>query len=332
LFCNKYSPSEASKTILEALQKHKEKDRYSVFGYGAIKAALNNVLPDELDASLKFCEISASLITEGLKGNPRQVKRFLNAYVLRMRLAKIAHLDSIEDSVLVKLMILEYVDPTLFNNLSSMQSQQEGFPKQIKEMEKILLTKPKEAETDKEIEKIAPGWNTSFARKWLAMEPYLVDKDLRDYFWIARDRLQSTLSGVSMVPPIVRRVFEGIIGNELKQNEALQQLKELSELETNSLINLLSNQIERHPEQENGYNAFFLLIKEELPNCLTVYIQLLLKISPNSIPPAIGYQIQTLIKGSPTYQAAFAPVIEMIRNSKSRVAATFGKDKTNGHI
>lgn len=331
LFCHRYLPDEASRKIIAALQKHKEKDRYSVFGFGAIKAALENTLPSDLDSSLKFCEISASLITEGLKGNPRQVKRFLNAYILRMKLAKIAHLESIEDSVLVKLMILEYVDGNLFNRLYLWQSQQEGFPKQIKELEKLIINS-KTTDIEKEIEKIAPGWNSGFSLKWLAMEPLLAEKDLRDYFWIARDRLQSTLSGISMVPPLVRRVFEGLIGNEVKQNEAINIVKSFTEIEINSLMNLLTSQIERHPEQEKGYEAFLLLIKENIPNSLTVYTQLLMMLSVSSIPPAIGYQIQTIIKGSTKNQAAFAPVIEHFKKSKSRIAATFGKDEVNGHI
>jgi predicted KAP-like P-loop ATPase len=331
LFCHRYLPDDASRKIIAALQKHKEKDRYTVFGFGAIKAALDNSLPSELDSSLKFCEISASLITEGLKGNPRQIKRFLNAYILRMKLAKIAHLESIEDSVLVKLMILEYVDGNLFNQLYLWQSQQDGFPRQIKELEK-LTSESALTDIEKEIEKITPGWNSGFSHKWLAMEPLLAEKDLRDYFWIARDRLQSTLSGVSLVPPIVRHVFEGLLGNELKQNEAINMVRTLNEMDINSLVNLLTSQIERHPEQEKGYEAFLLLINENISNSLTVYSQLLLNIPANSIPPAIGYQIQTLIKGSTKNQAAFAPVIEYIKKSKSKVAATFGKDEVNGHI
>jgi hypothetical protein len=53
----------------------------------------------KLGEALAFCAGALNLISEGLKGNPRQVKRFLNAYFLRRKLATVAKMETIRDDV-----------------------------------------------------------------------------------------------------------------------------------------------------------------------------------------------------------------------------------------
>ena len=69
---------------------------------------MGGTLPEPLEQSLQWVSSIAPALTEGLKGNPRQVKRFLNALLLRKQLAMAAGLN-IRDIVLVKLMLLEYI-------------------------------------------------------------------------------------------------------------------------------------------------------------------------------------------------------------------------------
>lgn len=76
--------------VHKACEDQRCTNRYSVFGYAAVKEAFGEIeLPSALSESLIFSSNIAPLITEGLKGNPRQVKRFLNAYFLRKELAKV---------------------------------------------------------------------------------------------------------------------------------------------------------------------------------------------------------------------------------------------------
>ena len=80
------------------------------------------------------------MITEGLKGNPRQVKRFLNAFVLRKQLAEVAKLTHVRDEVLVKLMVLEYGHPEQYGQLYEWQASAEGFPEEIQILELNILS------------------------------------------------------------------------------------------------------------------------------------------------------------------------------------------------
>ena len=95
---------------LSSCEAARKRNLYMTYGAGAIKEALAGTIPDLLEQSLQWTSTVAPAFTEGLKGNPRQVKRFLNALLLRKQLANVASL-TIRDDVLVKLMLLEYTLP-----------------------------------------------------------------------------------------------------------------------------------------------------------------------------------------------------------------------------
>src|SRR5262249_46024594 len=141
--------------------------------------ALNNAEPDAaLKDALTFSASAAPLIADGLKGNPRQVKRFLNALLLRKELAAVAKLENIKDAVLVKLMILEYVNGDLFSELFTWQSQQNGHPSQLAELEAALAKEKDDEGTYTEVaKKINIKWDTTSVRRWVAMEPQLKSVD-----------------------------------------------------------------------------------------------------------------------------------------------------------
>ena len=80
-------------------------------------------------------------------------------------------------------------------------------------------------------------------QRWVAMEPLLSEVDLRDYFWISRDRLQSTFSNISMVSLIVRRVLEDLISGS--QGRFKTAVKEVIDLHRDEKISLLT-QLEKY--------------------------------------------------------------------------------------
>ena len=320
LFCLRDLSHENSDKCLIAYRQQRTANRYSVFGYAAVKEALKGIeIPAQLSQSLVFCTAAAPLITEGLKGNPRQVKRFLNAFILRQQLAFSANLANIRDEVLVKLMVLEYGHPREFRQLFQWQTEQEGFPKQLKELEDAILPPDGNVDNEEGAKKVDQQWATSFMRKWLAMEPRLADVDLRDYFWIARDRLQTTLSGLSMISPIVRRMFEDLISSTPRRNRAVKELGQLIADEMASLFDLFEQQIMRHPDQKNGHDALRALIEADVPGSPEVWAAILKNCPANSIPPAVGVDLITLVRSKPQLGETLTPSIDALSGTNTKI-------------
>ena len=131
------------------------------------------------------------------------------------QLAQVARLEDIRDDVLIKLMILEYAHLDRFRELFDWQSVDNGFPKSLAKLEAGL-----ESESIPPTRSQEQDWSRPAIRKWLAMEPRLSMVDLRNYFWVARDRLASTFSGISLVPPAIRRVFEDAMSDAKRRTAA----------------------------------------------------------------------------------------------------------------
>ena len=327
LFCQRELKQDLFSKCVTKCEEAREKNRYSVFGYADVEKTIGNEnLPDNLAQSLIFCSHASPLITEGLKGNPRQIKRFLNALMLRKELASVAKLSNIRDDVLVKLMVLEYAHLKEFLKLFNWQQSQDGFPEQIKEWE--MSIKEVEGDIDKlESDKITEKrWDTKSVRRWLAMEPNLSDVDLRDYFWIARDRLEATLSGAALISPIVRLALSDIIsGNSAKVNQALQTVKELEEDERVSFLDLLGNHINRHTNEKPGYDAFRELINSDIPGSVESYLNVLIKVPINAIPAAIAFDMVRLFKDRPDLETKFEHVVERLTSKKSKINTALQK-------
>ena len=150
----------------------------------------------------------------------------LNAMLLRQQLARIAGI-AIRDEVLAKLMVLEYAHPARFQELNSWQAAEGGSPASLKRLEDWALAEgddtgvPRTAEPSRVDEAISSNVVANSARA--------EHVDLRDFFWLARDRTSSTLAGVTMVSPLVRRVFEQLISdNEGEQHIGVRGASTLS--------------------------------------------------------------------------------------------------------
>jgi len=321
LFCQQLLEKTEFDRLHQALESHRQRDMYSVFGYGAIEATLGS-LPPELSSSLTFCALTAPLITEGLKGNPRQVKRFLNAFILRKKLAEIAKLTHIKDATLVKLMVLEYVRPDQFNQLFNWQSTQDGLPVEIQLLEKVLCPPDGDMHNEKGAKEVHPDWATTFTRKWIAMEPYLAKEDLRDYFWIARDRMQSTLSGVSLIPPLIRQILEDLLsGNAGKRNQALKSIGQLQADETTILIHSLIKHIKRYPNDKNGFDGLRLMAEDNVAGSIDALVEALSTCPSDQIPPAVGTDVQLLLRSKPDLKPQLDPVLAKLKTTNTMIGA-----------
>lgn len=155
------------------------------------------------------------IMSKFLNGNPRQLKRFLNTFDMRMRMAKVAGFQDLRPDVLVKLMVLEY-NSELRDNIDDLYSRQK---------EKGVICDIKEVEEQARNGKLLSSswtslWDKLYAIQWLASEPSLVNVDLRDYFWVSREALKNETPVENRVSNVARTAY-----NNLKKNQTIKAMK-----------------------------------------------------------------------------------------------------------
>lgn len=321
LFCALYLGGADADRCIAQSKKEREANRYGAFGYAKIKETLGQEPSRCLSESLIFSSAAAPLIADGLEGNPRQVKRFLNAFILRKKLAKVARLENIKDDVLVKLMILEYTHDELFRELFSLQSRQAGFPRELATLEKAIAEGAGYEEAAKGLK---PTWQDKSARQWLALEPPLSSVDLRDYFWIARDKLDSTFVGLSMVSALTRTVLTNLMsGNAPQRNAGVETASQLSGQELQVLYECLEQAIMRQPDDKKGYDAMRLLMEKKISGAGERFNEVLLKVPLVNANAAVGRDVGNTVNQLPEYRTVLKPATDRLVASNDRIGAAF---------
>lgn len=148
----------------------------------AFVQSIENNLPADLVSRLDTADRLAPIMTgaSNISGNPRLIKRFLNALAIRMTISS-THGVGVDEAVLVKMLLFERSgDPTAYSQLvhAVMESSQ-GKPEFLREWEeKATSGEPIDAE---------PPWNDAFIQEWLALPPKLADIDLRGVLYVSRE-------------------------------------------------------------------------------------------------------------------------------------------------
>lgn len=139
-------------------------------------------LPADLVSRFDTADRLAPLMTTAsqISGNPRLIKRFLNALSIRMSISK-AHGVGVDEAVLAKMLLFERcADPAAYNALTkAVNSDDEGKPRFLVDWEEKALA-------GEELNLSQP-WDDPFINEWLTVPPRLADVDLRGVLYVSRE-------------------------------------------------------------------------------------------------------------------------------------------------
>jgi len=295
LICKKEIENTKFQDVLTEFKNYRLTNKYSAFGLSNFEKILEAKDFRKVKDNVITIPSLVPLITNSLYGNPRQIKRFLNTYTIRKRLAEVASLQSFNDAILAKMMILEYSEPKLFKMLFDWQIIQDGVPKEVAEIEGLC----KEKGIDDAISDIKDSnfkeWGKPKMIKWFQIEPLLSGIDLRDYYWIARDKLENSITATSMIPPVVRALFNELLmdnmTNSVTKSLLSTKFHPFSDIEKDAFFNLLSSNLKRNPKQKRLYDIFNAMIVDKTENAIYHYIEALKIISISDIEPAVATRL-----------------------------------------
>ena len=321
LMCKKHTGEENFSKVLKAFEVHRAKDRYSAFGLGNFKGLISSTEEEEIKKRMAELPVLIPLIAQGLYGNPRQIKRFLNSYFLRKRLADVASLKDFNDSVLIKLMIIEYTQPLLFKQLFEWQSTQTGKPKQLKELE-LFYADDKNKEQPEHTK--YKDWTAIKSKVWLTVEPQLSEVVLRDYFWLSRDKISSSITGASLIPPIVKAIFKELDNDSLPAKISKQIIRDkvqvMEEYEKDAFLEYAGDALKKNAKNKRYYDIFHFLIDEYILRAGRHYAESLDSVALKDIPVAIGVTLKNDYKNQTDLQAFFS---KLEGDNKSAVSKAF---------
>lgn len=229
--------------VIKDYNDYKNKEPFGNYDAEKMRAALGeNKIPD-VEALIPIIP----MMTRFLNGSPRQLKRFLNTFDLRMRMVQVANIREIDPTVLAKLMLLEYnfKYQRLFESLYGMQLLGDGIIDQIGEVEECARQKKKL--NDKRWQE----WEEdNLVLDWLSLSPSLSGVNLKEYFWIARDSLKNSVPVESLVSNVARRFYLTLRNKQsaIAMKKFLQEeIAKLEDEERQMVIMLLNHDFTKNP-------------------------------------------------------------------------------------
>ncbi|POF33912.1 Qat anti-phage system ATPase QatA [Roseibium marinum] len=240
---------EESKTFKKLAELAREVLRRPWKGPGldrkAIETALGNV-PTEVERSMELAGRIAPILADGARGNPRQIKRFINTMMLRLAIAEERGFrDELKMSVLAKIMLAERFAPELYDAMAR-GSANTGASEELAALEAVVAAGPTGMETKSadgkesapSTEASLPDWpNLEWAKQWAAIDPPLAENDLRPYVFVTRDR-RSVFGAVTSLGELDELVAK-LQGSPLQVKQAAAEIARLQSLEAEQVFDAL---------------------------------------------------------------------------------------------
>jgi len=231
--------------IIEARNRLKRPWSSAALDVATIKSILGAKVTDVQDALILSDQIGP-ILANGTKGNPRQIKRFLNTIVLRQRIAEARGFgDEVKLNILAKLMLAERFISSLFDYVASTAaSSPDGKCSDLIYLETSVREKiefeikptPRSNQKGVNSKKDTPDINQkSIVDSWLAsesisswalVEPKLANIDLRPYLFVAKDR--KDYFGDTSALGKLAILSERLLGPKIAVQGMLSELKNLS--------------------------------------------------------------------------------------------------------
>jgi hypothetical protein len=191
------------------------------------------------------------LLTDGTRGNPRQIKRFLNSMALRRAIAEERGFgDEIELPTLAKIMLAERFAPDLYEQLSRLAAgASNGKVPALAALEfspaETNSPKPTAAKGVKPVAATAPevdDWlKSDWAKGWAAIEPALANVDLRPYVFVTRDK-RSFFAGV-IAADHLEALVDRLSGSAMAARSAEPEVGRLTDPEAEQVFDALQARI-----------------------------------------------------------------------------------------
>ena len=304
LLCDLHLDTEDfGRVVAEAASQYREAQLTIAINEGRVAEVLGELAP-ALATDLRWVTAIAPAIAGGLRGNPRQLKRFLNTLRLRATTSEIRGV-SLDHATLAKLMVLEEIDSSAFETLFRWQMEHAGRPPELATAEggaiaiDVSATTEESqngAEADARDEMVAWSRRTAVAR-WLTLEPPLADCDLRPYFYLCRDRFAPGGLTARLPAALQRMIGQLSVASNPRRRSAIQEALALGAEEIQQLSLALADRARRSP-RDPATNSLIEMaaVRESLWPILG---ETLGAMSLPSVPPAIPPILLTQFKGAP---------------------------------
>jgi len=354
LFADRHLRGSSFDSLIAKLREEDTEGRYAHFlkpsdilgklEEGTITPGLRN--------SLEIASRIAFSLHEGTRGNPREVKRFLNTLMLRETIGTAVGLQ-LDLAVMAKLMLLETYHNSFFKTLFEWHLQYETSIPHLAYLEAQVISSTPEDSDESDIkseedEKAADTSDVKYdqsvvsackewledenLRTWLGLLPSLTEVPLTSYFYLARESLDARNLSTRPLSKQAQDVLNSyMVGGDFNIERANEALKALDRSDVSDILIQLLRRYQTQPNDDKWRKALA-GIGTTRADCVPQMLQELkrMPVTPNSADVmAFGTIAQAHSQHSSTILAWFDELVQ--RDSKLTRPIQMIKQRIQSH-
>lgn len=311
LFCQSELPNEIFEKIQNDFICFSKENKFNIYSWNHIKSNIPENQQVNLLGTIGFISRFSSIISVALRRNPRLIKRFLNAYEVRNTLLNASGIGNQKIRfALLKLMLLEFKYDNLFHEMCEWAFSQTGTPKELKLIENAIDGKRNGKYPNKE-------WEQSDVKMLMDIDPRFSSVDLKELYWVSRDKLSDIIGGTSLYSAKVRELFKKIYNastDHIIINLCKEEVAKLSGDDNADFYKQLDEMIISNPKDKKGYNIYLLCIENDMDGAYLRFTKLMGCIDVSMIPFSLGNKFSDVINKHPNGQ-----LLSLISSNKELV-------------
>lgn len=284
--------------ITVARERLKRPWKGGVLDATTVRKALNE-RASAVEAALTLSDQIGPILASGTKGNPRQIKRFLNTLLLRHRTAEARGFgEDVKRPVLAKLMLAERFLPRLFDQIATTAAldpnghctdlltlevsaaaggPSAGKPSPGKRSSRRGIDELADVDVQERDSGILTEWLASVPTlAWARVSPELASIDLRPYLFVAKDR-KDYFGAVTVIGKLVA-IAERLLGPKFTVQSMESDLRQLAPPEAAQVFELVRSKVlstddfQRAPEGIDGLSVL-VRAQPELQGSLVSFLE-----------------------------------------------------------
>ena len=292
LFCQEFLDDESFEKVQSDFSKFITENKFEKYGWDNIRNIIDPTKYIELNETIGFVSHFSAIIGTALRWNPRLIKRFLNAYEIRLNLLKVSGLDTQPNKfALLKLMLLEQQYINLFKMLHGWVMSYDGSENKIATLEQAVESG--------DFPDDMTEWNITGVKSLIEREPKFSSVDMKELFWVSRDNIIDAMSGTTLIPVRVKRLFNdsyNAASDNILKPLCEGQVKQLSAEDLRDYYSLLEEKTLSNPNDKRCYHIYYFCIVCEVEQAYQRFLGILRRIDTQSIPFSLGNKFNDIFE------------------------------------
>jgi len=212
-------------------KKKEDFEKFKINSVGKLFSDTENIHVKIVE-SLSIANQLAFVLSNGLHGNPRQCKRFLNSMYMRLQMASYKN-KQLDKKILAKIMMLEYIKPRIFNKIAEMASNN-TLSKELELFENGISDKADELKIWRE-----DDWFLN----WCKIKPELSTENLNTYFYFTRTSLDEKISRIStFLSPKAQEILGQLLSKtDIKIQQAIKSVINISDSDAATILEAMNS-------------------------------------------------------------------------------------------